>query len=276
MTPSFHRPGPPLNAFVECFWYFPAYVVEHHRERALPTGTIELVVNLGADRMRIFKDDQDVEGRNFDRSVVCGPHSHYFVLDTAHSAPVVGIHFRPGGATPFFNLPADELTDCHVALEDLWGPWAREVHERLTGASSPERMFQLLEHVLLSRLQKPHLLHPAVAYAVRELTAFPDIARIRDIQNETGYAAKRFIELFSGSVGLTPKVYSRIQRFQAVIKRVARGDQVEWAYVALDGGYCDQSHLNREFRAFSGITPALYQPVAKHRPSHIASSFNEG
>ena len=270
MSPSFYSPGQPLNAFVECFWYFPAYVAGHQRERALPTGTIELVVNLGEGRMRILKDDQDVDGQHFDRSVVCGPHSRYFVLDTSRSAPVVGIHFRPGGATPFFNLPADELTDRHVALEDLWGPWAHEAHERLTQASSPEQMFWLLEQVLLSRLRKPHLLHPAVAYAVRKLTAFPDIARIRQVQNETGYAAKRFIELFSGSVGLTPKVYSRIQRFQAVIKRVARGDQVDWADVALGGGYCDQSHLNREFRAFTGITPALYQPVAKHRPSHIA------
>jgi AraC-like DNA-binding protein len=231
---------------------------------------MELVVNLGEGRMRIFKDDQDVVGQHFDHSVVCGPHSRYFVLDTSRSAPAIGIHFRPGGATPFFNLPADELTDRHIALEDLWGPWAHEMHERLTQASSPEHMFRLLEHVLLSRLRKPHLLHPAVAYAVRTLTAFPDVARIRQVQNETGYAAKRFIELFSGSVGLTPKVYSRIQRFQAVINHVARGDQLDWAGVALDGGYYDQSHLNREFRTFSGITPALYQPVAKHRPSHVA------
>jgi transcriptional regulator GlxA family with amidase domain len=49
------------------------------------------------------------------------------------------------------------------------------------------------------------------------------------------------------------------------------GDQVDWAGVAIDGGYCDHSHLNREFRAFSGITPPLYRPVAKHRPSHIAA-----
>src|SRR5262249_14704 len=135
---------------------------------------------------------------------------------------------------------------------------------------SPEHLFSLLDVAVVSRARKQPLLIPAVAYAVRKLTAFPDIARIRQVQNETGYAAKRFIELFSGSVGLTPKVYSRIQRFQAVIKRVARGDQVDWADVALDGGYCYQSHLNREFPAFAGITPARYQPVAKDGPSHIA------
>lgn len=272
MVPSLHRPRPPLNAFAECFWYFPAYKVKHTRERALPTGTVELVVNLGQDRMRIFRDEQDGSGHHFNDSVVCGPHSRYFVLDTSQSAPAVGIHFRPGGSTPFFFLPTNEMTDHHVALDDLWGPWARQVRERLMHAASPEHMFVLLEQVLLSRLKESHLLHPAVAYAVRKLTAFPQVVRIRQVQNETGYGAKRFIELFSGAVGLTPKVYSRIQRFQAVIERIARGDRVEWADVAADGGYCDQSHLNREFRVFAGVTPALYQPVARNRPSHIAAN----
>ena len=268
--PSFHRPGPPLDAFVECFWYFPAYVVEHQRERALPTGTTELVLNLGRKPMRIFNDDQDVVGQHFDRSVVCGPHSSYFVLDTSESGPVVGIHFRPGGATPFFACRADELADRRVALEDLWGPRTHEIRDRLVmEAASPSYMFRLLEDVLRSRLRKPHLLHPAVSYAVRKLISFPDLPCIRQVQDESGYSPKRFIELFKGSVGLTPKVFSRIQRFQAVIARMARGDRVDWAGVAVDGGYYDQSHLNREFRVFSGVTPAQYEPVSEQRPSHV-------
>lgn len=268
--PNFHRPRPPLDAYVECFWYFPSYRVEHDRERALPTGTTELVLNLGQEPMHIFRDDQDVVGHYFDRSVVCGPHSRYFVLDTSKSGPVVGVHFRPGGATPFLACQADELSNRHVALEDIWGPWAREVRDRLLmQRSSPSQMFLMLEDVLRCRLRKPHPLHPAVAYAIQKLTASPDLPCIRQVRDETGYSPKRFIELFKGAVGLTPKVFSRIQRFQAVIARKARGDRVDWAGVAVDGGYCDQSHLNREFRVFSGVTPAEYQPVSEQRPSHV-------
>jgi AraC-like DNA-binding protein len=268
--PIFHRPRPPLDAFVKCFWYFHSYSVGHDRERALPTGTTELVLNLGEAPMHIFRDDKDVVGQRFDRSVVCGPHSRYFVLGTSKSGPVVGIHFRPGGASPFFGCPADELSDRHVALEDLCGSWAREMRDRLlTPTSSPSRMLRLLEDVLRYRLTKPHLLHPAVAHAIRKLIVSPDLPSIRQVQGETGYSPKRFIELFNGSVGLTPKVFSRIQRFQAVIARIARGDRVDWAGVAVDGGYCDQSHLNREFRVFSGVTPTEYQPVTEQRPSHV-------
>ncbi len=271
MLPTFHRPGAPLNAFVECLWYLPSYIVEHQRERTLPTGTMELVFNLGVQSLRVFRDDADVLGQRFHDSVVCGPHSRYFVLDTSRKGPVIGVHFHPGGTAPFFDLPSDELTNRHVALEDLWGPAAHELGERLREARTPGCMFMLLEHTLLARLQSPNVLHPAVAHAIRTLTGMPDVTRIRQVQNETGYSAKRFIELFRGSVGLTPKVYSRIRRFQAVIARAAQGDYVNWAGVAVDGGYYDQSHLNREFRRFSGITPPCYRPVTTRRPSHVAA-----
>jgi AraC-like DNA-binding protein len=271
MIARFYHPRAPLDGFVERFWYFQGYAVDHERERALPTGTVELVINLGEDRMRIFKDDEDLHGQSFSESVICGPQSGYFVLDTSRpSAAVLGIHFQPGGATPFLGMPADELTDRHVALEDVWGPGARELRQRIMEANSPDAMFVLLEKTLRARLTRPPLIHPAVAHALQELTAVPAIVRIGQVQDETGYGAKRFIELFSDSVGLTPKLYCRIQRFQAVIARIARGERVEWAGVALDGGYCDQSHLNREFRAFSGVTPTSYRPVAGDRPSHVA------
>jgi AraC-like DNA-binding protein len=120
-------------------------------------------------------------------------------------------------------------------------------------------------------LPKPYLLHPAVAYAVRQLSDTPEVTRVGQVQNETRYGAKRFIKLFSGAVGLTPKVYLRIQRFNAVIRQAARRLGIDWARVAADSGYCDQSHLNREFRAFAGTTPTLYEPVADDRPNHVAA-----
>jgi AraC-like DNA-binding protein len=270
VRPIFYSPGPPLDALVECLCYFPSYRVEHERERALPTGTIELVFDLAHTAMRIFRDEQDMVGQHFNHAVVCGPHSRYFVFDTLRSGPVLGVHFRPGGAFPFFPCPAYELSERTVALEDLWVSETGEMQERLlAAASSPNHMFRTLEDMLRSHLRKTATLHPVVAYAVQKLVVAPDLQSIRKLQDDTGYSPKRFIELFNESVGLTPKVFSRIQRFQSAITRIARGDRVDWAGVAADNGYCDQSHLNREFRVFSGVTPAQYRPVSKQRPSHV-------
>ena len=269
MMACHYRPGPPLSPFVNCFWYFDGYSTPYKRERALPTGTTELVVSLGKDRIRVFRDDTDVMGQMFRRSVICGAQSGYFVLDTSQEESVIGINFRPGGAAPFLGVPASEVSDSHVGLEDIWGNRARMLRERLLESQSPDAMFALLEQELLGRLARPLLPHPAIANALRQLTAMPALVRIAQLQNESGYCPKRFIELFRASVGLTPKVYCRIRRFQAVLALLSRGDRVEWASVALDGGYCDQSHLNREFRAFAGVTPTEYRPVTDDRPNHV-------
>jgi AraC-like DNA-binding protein len=265
-----HRPGFPLAGFVDCFWHFDGYPSSHARERALPTGTVKLVVNLHEDRMRVFLREDDFEGQRFRGSVVCGAQAGYFVLEPSQQMSVVGIHFRPGGAAPFLGEPAGEFTNRHLGLDDVWGaPEASELRERLLEAGSSEAMFGVLEYALLNRLQRPLLAHPAVAYALRQLAARPAVSHISDIQDQTGYGAKRFIELFRNAVGLTPKVYCRIMRFQSVIERLACGRRVEWASVALDGGYCDQSHLNREFRALSGLTPSEYRPGDDDRPNHV-------
>jgi AraC-like DNA-binding protein len=265
-----HRPGFPLAGFVDCFWHFDGYPSSHARERALPTGTVKLVVNLHEDRMRVFLREDDFEGQRFRGSVVCGAQAGYFVLEPSQQMSVVGIHFRPGGAAPFLGAPAGEFTNRHLGLDDVWGaPEASELRERLLEAGSSEAMFGVLEYALLNRLQRPLLAHPAVAYALRQLAARPAVSHISDIQDQTGYGAKRFIELFRNAVGLTPKVYCRIMRFQSVIERLACGRRVEWASVALDGGYCDQSHLNREFRALSGLTPSEYRPGDDDRPNHV-------
>jgi AraC-like DNA-binding protein len=271
MEARFRRPAAPLDAFVERFWYFGGYAAPYSRERALPTGTVELVFNLGDARMRVFRDDADFTGQHFRDAVVCGPQSGYFVLDTSTPANVAGVHFRPGGATPFLGVPATDCTDRHVELADIWGSaGAHDLCERVRAARSPEAMFDLVERALLARLRRPLLMHPAVEHGLRALNRAPEIARIAEVQHDSGYSSKRFIGLFAEAVGLTPKLYCRIQRFQAAIGRAARGGPIEWAMVAADGGFYDQPHLNREFRNFAGVTPGAYRPVAPDRPSHIA------
>jgi AraC-like DNA-binding protein len=262
-------PGPPLAGLVDCLWYYDGYFAAHQRERALPTGTVELVINLGEDRIRVFQDEADLSGAAFRGAVVCGAHSRYFVLDPAQQRSVIGVHFRPGGAAAMLGVPAGELANRHFGLEDIWSPpAARDLRQRLVEASDADARFAILESALVGRLQERFLPQPSVRYALRRFAASPTGSRVGDVRRETGYGANQFIALFRDSVGLSPKVYCRIRRFQAVIRDLSRARRVEWAAVAADSGYCDQSHLSREFRAFSGGTPGDYRAVAEDRPNH--------
>lgn len=264
-----HKPKPPLDQFVECFWLSLGYSPSHQMERVLPTGTVELVFDLRNDRIRIFDDASDLAGQWFGGAVVTGAQSRYFVLESTQQASVAGVHFRPGGAAPFFGLPLGEIMDQHVGLEDLWGKSAHELRERLQDAKTPSSLFALLEEALLERLRELPPTYWLVALAIQKISACPTSVRVREVSDSTGYSQKRFIHLFHSQVGLTPKLFGRVQRFQWLLDQINRGTDVDWAKVALDAGYFDQSHMIRDFRAFAGVSPIKYQPVEADRKNHM-------
>ena len=266
------RPPPPaLAPFVESLWYLDDTRGDHHdrpaRERALPTGSTNLVFRLSSEPVRVFAGMEDGVGAIFGHAVISGVRSSYYVRDTRHPSCSVGAHFRPGGATALLGVPSEELAGRHAALEDLWGRSASSARERMLDEQAPWKRLALLEELLLARVARSEPLHPAVSRALERLGS-PRPCSIEDLSRETGHSHRHLIELFHRAVGLTPKVYARIRRFQRAIERAARGRSAGWAEVALECGFYDQSHLTREFQAFAGLPPGAYAPLSPDRPNH--------
>jgi AraC-like DNA-binding protein len=248
-------PRPPLSDFVELLWLHESPTPSHVSERVLPTGTIELVIDLA----------DNTEG-GFD-ALVAGPHSRFFVLDTSQPASIVGVHFRPSGAFAFLGLPLDELRNQHVPLAALWGTRADELRERLIAAPGVQTRLLLLERMLASWLAATRNRHPAVAHA---LTAFgAGSRRIADVVDEIGLSSRRFIRLFNDEVGLTPKTYCRIHRFQRTVALLHGCEDVDWADTAAACGYYDQSHMIHDFQEFAGLSPARYLSRRSEHMNHV-------
>jgi AraC-like DNA-binding protein len=200
---------------------------------------------------------------------VHGAQSRYFVLDARRDVHVIGVHFLPGGGAALLGVGALELTDRHIALSDIWGSRARTLREQLLAAPTPAAKFALLEEEFRARLRPQRLVHPAISFALRGMQTAPTELRIAQIQSSTGYSPRRFTTLFTDAVGLTPKLYSRINRLRSVVERVARGGEVAWADLASEYGFYDQSHLTRDFREFSGVTPGEYRPLGPDTALHM-------
>src|SRR6516165_3438802 len=103
MISYFHTPGPPLSQFVELFWYYEGVTLPHTKERLLPQGSVELVINLREDRCRVYDHVRQEEYQSLPGAIVCGPHSNFFIIDIAGQEEVIGVHFRPGGVFPFLK-----------------------------------------------------------------------------------------------------------------------------------------------------------------------------
>src|ERR1035438_4126599 len=255
-------PQPPLSDFVELLWLYEGYSQPHDKERLLPNGCMELVINLREDQARVYDRRDTSQFQTTRGAILVGVQSEFFVIDTAQQTSVIGAHFKPGGAFPFFKLPAGEFHNQHLSLDLLWGTAAIELRDRLLEARASETKFQILEESLLDHARKPLLRHPAVNYALNE---FGDLRRspsIEQVTNQIGLSSRRFIDVFNDQVGLTPKLFSRVQRFQKVLRRIGMGRDVDWTDVALTCGYFDQAHFIHDFKAFSGLSPTAY---AAHR-----------
>jgi transcriptional regulator GlxA family with amidase domain len=121
----------------------------------------------------------------------------------------------------------------------------------------------------VEELARPMELHPAVTYALNCFDHPRYANRVAAITDRVGLSPRRFIQLFHQQVGITPKAFCRVRRFQRVLREVRDRRPIDWAQIALICGYYDQPHFIHDFQAFSGLTPNAYSAVATPHLNHL-------
>lgn len=264
-------PQAPLGRYVHMLWYWQGYHPPHPKERILPCGTMELVINLADERLCLYYPDEGYQPRSFYGPIVAGARSRFFLVDTVRPASILAVWFKPGAAQPFFNVSARDLHNLHVPLEALWGAQAAfDLYHQLLEAPTAAARFHLLEAALCARLANAAERHHAVEYALSAFSVVPHDYSVSRVVEQIALSPTRFIQVFSEDIGLTPKLFCRVQRFQAAVQRIARRQSTSWAEVAAACGYFDQAHLINEFQALAGITPTLYFPQSAEHQNNLA------
>jgi AraC-like DNA-binding protein len=254
----FYFPQSPLDDFIERFWYSKGYTVSHSLERILPTGTVDLVIDLGSARAS--------------KSVISGPKSKPSIIQRTAQDELLGLHFKAGGAFPFLKFPFGDLHNIDIGIDDLWGEGrANQLLHLLNEAERPERRFRILEMWMMKAIARPLDHHPAVYFAIPELQRNPNLS-MSQVAAKVNLSQKHFIQVFSNEVGLTPKLFSRIQRFNRVIRSAVRSNDVDWLETAMSFGYFDQAHLIHEFQEFSSLTPTEYLGLRTEHLRHVRVS----
>ena len=263
-------PKQPLDAFVESIWIVESATSGSNQlERVLPTGAAQLIVNLREDETRRYDLARAMRCETAGGVILAGPMARFGVIDTREQEWVAGVAFKPGGTAAFMRVPASEARDLDVDLGDLWPrDLAGSLREQLLAAPTADARLEQLESALL-RVWRGYTGHDAVAYAVGTFTARPAVASVSTVMASIGMSQRRFIERFSAEVGLTPKRFCRVRRFQHAIAMAHAGGDVDWTSVALDCGYYDQSHLIHDFREFSGLTPTEYTTAQTPFRNHV-------
>jgi len=253
---SHYIPAPPLSDYIELLWIYEGYSAPHAKERVLPTGSMELIFNL---------DDHQRVGCS-----LMGAQTQSTILDTSRPFSVMGVHFKPGGGFPFFGMPAGEFQGIGVPLDLVWGGFAGEVRDRLLEAKTHGAKYRILENALLERVRGRLGKHPAVRFALDAFGRAEAPSSVAAVTDQIGLSPRRFIEVFRNEVGLTPKLYCRIRRFQNVVAMIHKLPEPDLADMALSCGYYDQAHFIHDFRAFSGVSPSAYLKYRTSSRNHVA------
>ena len=261
---SSYRPGPPLRPFIHNFWCYEGYASPYLRERIFPDGTFKVVFNLQDDEFRIYDTGQTADVRQFSGAMVSRPSAAPFATDSTEEASILGVNFRLGGALPFHGVASCDAGECLIKLSDVCGPRSTEVHSRLAECSTALGRFRILEDWLIGQLSRCERHHGEVLVALDALGRPKPGSRTREVARAVGLSERRFIELFTAEVAMKPKLFSRVRRFQHALSMIDRDAvAIDWAVLAADCGYADQSHFIRDFEIFAGLAPVEY--VNRHR-----------
>ena len=254
-----HIPAPPLNRYIRTLWYARAPQPAHRRERILPTGCTQVILNLARDFLLDCPEGQP--DRRSAPMLIVGARTIYEIVDTSDMVDLIGMVFAPGGFPFFAGDAADLFSNRSVSLEDVWAARARGLRDRLRELEAPQERLRCLEAFLAAFCiagRNGHVAMPAIEFALRSFGQAVCMSSVREVARAVGWSERRFSQVFREQVGLTPKVWCRVQRFQRAVRQLHAGVEVPWPELALECGYYDQSHFANEFRAFSGIDATTY------------------
>ena len=219
-----------LTRWVECIWSLETCeAIEAYPVR--PDGCIDILYSGG--RVEV------VGAMTVERRFDIEPHSRR-----------VGLRFRPGMAAPFLRMPVTELTDRVVPLEELWGSRVLDLAMRIADVPSIADAC----HVLTGAVSPPPTASSTVQRALEMLASSHGNIDLEWIARQAGMSDRQFRRRCLEESGLAPKQLCRVLRFRHAFALGQRG--LPWGLVAAEAGYFDQAHMIRDFREFTGATPA--------------------
>ncbi|MDA8018061.1 MAG: helix-turn-helix domain-containing protein [Thermoanaerobaculia bacterium] len=253
--------GPRLWPYVECLWDLEASAtVEPTVERVVPDGCMELVIHWG-DRFAEVGDVSIVDELGEPtfqlqpRALVAGQRELPLFLRSTGHVGVTAARFRPGGALPFLHDRIDLFRSQTVDLEDLIGRECTDLIGKLAGAEHAPGRMDVLEEWLAGRMRPLPATHLTVDRAIALLGTGESRIHGAALAAAAGCSRRTLERRFRERVGLGPGALRRILRLQSVLLHLERRPWLSWAEIAVESGYCDQAHLVRDFRRYTGMKP---------------------
>ncbi len=252
-------PGDALKPFVKCYYLFESDSNGLYEDKAFATGCMEIMFNLGPGRWQTSTHDEFITTPSIE---LWGQIIQPLRFRPLGKNIMIGVRFYPHTASIFLQDDIQLFNDQVTDFTAVAGNVAYRLHQRLLDIPSTCRRIELIETFLLQRLSKLEKKPEKVSLVnkvMQELKKEDFYTHIDTVASGYGISSRYLQKIFVQHTGLTPKQYTRINRFQKSLQLVAKKN-LSLTSIAYECGYFDQSHFIREFKAFTGTLPSAYNP----------------
>ncbi len=251
--------SPPLElaAFIKNFWILEAKLdadkLYHHRLFADACPTIVFHYQNLFSSLR-----ERTTSFTYSHSVLHGHTTAYEDLMVKGAFGIFGITLFPWSLGPLFQLNPQTILHSHICLSELLGKEGNEIEDKICSIQGDQERLTLAVSFLISRINKYKVQYNLTDYCIGELIKSHGNQTIENLAHKSGWSRRHLERRFVQHIGLSPKQYARVLRFQHTIRLYERGHTDSLTHLAYEAGFFDQSHMNRDFKIFSGLQPKRY------------------
>jgi AraC-like DNA-binding protein len=245
------RPSPAVARFVEFYWTLEDSDPGNFVQRIVPDGRAGIIFNLDNPFESYSETGWERQPQSFFIGQITGP----LLLRPRGPAAMLGVQFRPQSAAELLRTPMNELNGLTVPLDSICAGFGGQF-EAVFDLGSAARAVAAVDQILLRFAERGGASpDSALSLAVAALDGSNGLVRVEHLAERIGWSTRQLQRRFKSAVGISPKLFARMQRFQAAL-RATENSAPDWVAAAVDSGYYDQSHLIGDFREFAGRTPS--------------------
>jgi len=250
-------PNPQIAPYIETIFHYEQFVPDHSIERVVPTGHVFVIFELDGFERHTYDNETLKPNASYTRAWVSGMHRNHISISAHENSEMLVIQFKPFGSFPFLHIHTDVINELVVPAHEIVGNELYELQASICACETTEAKLELAENWLVRRFDENKAPPAPILDFVAQLQAEP-VHSLNDLIEKYPASQKKLIDEFKKYIGLTPKYYQRILRFNDLLQKLQNQNEISWADIAHDCGYFDQSHFIKEFKHFSGFNPGEY------------------
>lgn len=255
-----HIPTAPLDSYVDCI----IYVEGNNRGVGFPKVSMSLIFNLNTS-FKLFDDAQFLRYTDYKKYWVAGLQTKPTYIENYGESKMIVIQFKTFGARVFLNQPLKYFTDSYTALDSVFSRDAEQVWDQLMEAETVKEKFRLTEKFLCRKFSADVIpnrkLISSLAHVCKGNVPIDVVCRHGNISR------KHLNFLFQEYLGVSPKMFSSLSRFQNILQVIGRSKTDKLTSLAYELDFFDQAHFNNSFKRFTGISPNDYIKSIERKPS---------